>query len=216
MESFIKKYSKKILIAILLVFPLLFLSGKWTDSDLGIFPFEATVWGTVSDYVGLLVTVASVYLIFETFKAQRLTLEQQQKSLEHQAEELRLNRLNLSKDLYFKIDVDFHPTRDGEMDVVEFINRGDKIYNVRINPHSDLQIYLEFYNKVISSKSNLNPKYRELEKGHMINLILIKPIDDEEYISLDFSDYFGGKYTKTVRIDRSGRIANLDIVAHDM
>lgn len=78
--------SRQLLVLTILALAIIFLFAILDNSDLSKFPFKSEIWGTVSDWIMVIVTGFTAYYLVKSFEAQKInnsiqatTLKEQQK-----------------------------------------------------------------------------------------------------------------------------------------
>ena len=206
------KFKKYIIISfgILIFFLFSFFIGKITNSDLGKFPFESNVWGTFSDYLMISFTLLSLFIIYKTLLIQTDSIKEQSKSIEAQTQELRYAKLDRRKDFIvdFEITIDSHKHGEGEYILFKYEN--ETTLRVETKFHSNPLLYDKLMRKnVPANKSFLFKAVYLLSKGQKLEIFLAEKISDQLTITLEFTDYYGFKYSKTYMFYPNGRKSSM-------
>lgn len=162
------------------------------------FTFQADVWGTVSDWVMIVVTLATAYFLWQTLKSQK-EVQQTQNRL------LKIEQLKLRED--FKPNLKYNRVELGGRlsdETKSIISIAVK--NINISPAINFNIIHEATHggtfviaKPIRQTLNLNDEHEVL--NFVINDKKEENLDRTIYFTVEYNDVAGTKYTQTVRFD---------------
>lgn len=187
---------------IVLIYPLVWVVGQCTKSKIGLFPFEAEVWGNFADHVMILVTVGSVYLLYRSINHQVEAIKQQTNALNLQTRDYKLRELEIRNKFNLQYEIEFHVTETGEYFEFNFINKGNTIKEISFSPMNKV-IVLE---KVYDNEDNLigfskieKPRIRlwsDLENNHTVGVVF-ENIEESQLVKVNLKDGYNLKYSIT-------------------
>lgn len=182
------------------LFTITWLVGWLTGSDLGIFPFDANVWGTASDYFTIVAAVGSLYFVGQTFK------------LQDESNKLLISEMRLK--FLYGISYELSKT-DLPLGFTLFLrNTGEPIDNVVIDFISedyfegeDIETYYRSYRK---------RKFRlgKIEKEYPKKVSLLLKPSKLEVLLVSFQDIRGLKYSQKL-ILLNGQIISISQLDHN-
>lgn len=187
---------------IVLIYPLVWVVGQCTKSKIGLFPFEAEVWGNFADHVMILVTVGSVYLLYRSINHQVEAIKQQTNALNLQTRDYKLRELEIRNKFNLQYEIEFHVTETGEYFEFNFINKGNTIKEISFSPMNKV-VVLE---KVYDNEDNLigfskieKPRIRlwsDLENNHTVGVVF-ENIEESQLVKVNLKDGYNLKYSIT-------------------
>jgi hypothetical protein len=173
--------------------------------DLFKFPFHADVWGSVSDWVMILVTAVTAYFLYNTLKSQK-EVQQAQNEL------LTIEQIRLKEQ--FKPKVEYYEFLDGTKErYAHKLKKGSEFLSVAVKNISDnIAINYDFFtpdNPQVEAVEKFFPQ-PSLIKGNEYASIhfIIKNIQHKNQIHYGFtffffySDLIGTKYKQRVYCEK--------------
>jgi len=167
--------------------------------DLFKFPFHADVWGTASEWVMIIVTMITAYFLWKTLKSQKEVQETQNKLLK--IEHLRLRE-------------DFKPKLSYSRFLENFkIDDPDRIPICIAVRNLSANVALNFQGKLLKLDDSIKqiifkpPVFTLSNDGPNAELyFLVKHIQGQNlnctiYLSIEYEDVVGTKYTQTIAFD---------------
>lgn len=186
-----------VLIAVIVLHLFLWLIGRFSASDLGRFPFDSNVWGSVIDYLGLVLASASIYFLWRTLEKQIEATNENNRLIKAQLEEFNYLKIQRRLSFNYNMVVDVVKSDTDESGHIKVNNKGDDIFKLEIRVKANVVVYDEVIGKFVPLKHISATHQWNLKHNNVVPAALkIQNVSELDRFYIIFQDVYGLKYSQ--------------------